>query len=199
MKERLFGMIMLLFGSQMGLQAQDFAAYQKLFWQQMSATCHAGLRWEKSVTELDVDGKATTETKIFDVDCYPGSAVAGETRIPLTKDEFGQLFECAYDNPYYAPYLDVVKDATGISANIKAGEEGRSKLRGQKFVVDPATGILRMAETHIVKSSALYDLEVDFMVHFDAAGHYTSHTVETKTDVLLGGDLHTKIEAHILQ
>lgn len=189
--------ILLVLGGQV-LLAQSCAQYKTMFWSQMASTCAPSIRWEKSVTEVAEDGTSTSETKTFEIDCYGGFAKDAETTIPLNPSEFGHLFEYAFDNPYVSPYLDLHQDANGITATVKAGDEGKSKLRLQRFETDPATGKLKTAEAKIIKGSALYDLEVFITVQFDAAGHYTSHAVETRTDVLLGGEVHTLIKARLL-
>jgi hypothetical protein len=183
-----------------GLQvhAQGFEHYRKLFWDQLAGTCQAGLRWEKTVTEVDEDGGEKKETKVFDVDCMRGTATDGTQTIGLQPDEFSHLFEFAYDSPYYAPYLDIKEAPGGVMAHVKAGEEDKSKLRKQRFSVDETTGILLEAEAWIVKDSPLYDLEVHVTVWFDATGRYQRHAIETKTDVLLGGDMHTRIAARLV-
>lgn len=196
MRQLAFFILLCLMGN--AIAAQSCAAYKKMFWSQMASTCAPDLRWEKSVTEIADDGTTTTETKTFDLDCVAGFAKDATTTIPLNPAEFGHLFEYAYDNPYVSPYLDIAITASSIDAKLKAGEEGKSKLRMQHFLVDPSTGKLQLAEASIVKGSALYDLEVHISVQFDAAGHYLSHTVETKTDVLMGGDVHTRIKARLL-
>jgi hypothetical protein len=177
-------------------KAQDGAFYKALFWKQMSATCRPGLRWEKSVTEFDEAGKPKTETKVFELDCLNGSATAGETRIALNPEEFGHLFEYMFDNPYHSENLDVQRKGASVFAIVNATED--SKLRLQQFEVDEATGVLRTAEANIVKDSPLYDLNVWITVHFDEQGHYINHVIKTKTDVLMGGALETRIQAQLL-
>lgn len=191
-------LLLLLALTSVALQAQSFAAYKTMFWNQMASTCAPNLRWEKSVKEIAEDGQETTETKIFDLDCIVGLAKDATTTIPMNPAEFGHVFEYAYDNPYVSPYMDVTATPTSIDAKVKAGEEGKSKLRMQHFQTDPNTGRLLVAEASIIKGSALYDFEVHISVIFDAAGHYQSHIVETKTDVLLGGTVHTMIKARLL-
>ncbi len=191
-------LLLLLAAASLALQAQSFAEYKTMFWNQMASTCAPDLRWEKSVKEIAEDGQETTETKIFDLDCIAGLAKDASTTIPMNPAEFGHLFEYAYDNPYVSPYMDVAVTPTSIDAKVKPGEEGKSKLRVQHFQVDPNTHKLLVAEASIIKGSALYDFEVHISVLFDTAGHYQSHTVETKTDVLLGGTVHTMIQAKLL-
>ncbi len=186
--------LLLLIGQH--LLAQSCDAYKQQFWQQMSATCAPGLRWEKTVAEVDEDGVSTTETKTFDLDCVGGFATAGETKIPLNPAEFGHLFEFAYDNPYIADDLELTTTERSTEAHPKAGKE--PKLRLQRFVNDAETGKLTVAEAHIVKGSPLYDLDVHITVNFDKNGRYQSHQVETKTVVLLGGTIHTQINAKLL-
>ena len=182
----------------LSLQAQSLAEYKTMFWTQMASTCAPHLRWEKSVTEIDDAGKETTETKTLDLDCIAGLAHDATTTIPMNPAEFGHLFEYGFDNPYVSPYMDVTTAPGSITAKVKPGEEGKSKLRMQHFEMDRSTQKLVVAEASIVKGSALYDLEVHIAVQFDAAGHYQSHSVETKTDVLLGGTVHTVIRAKLL-
>lgn len=188
--------VVALVGLATWLQAQGSTHYKELFWQQVSETCRPGLKWTKSVTEIE-GGKEKTETKTFDLDCYKGTARSDDQTIPILPDEFAHLFEFMFDNPYYAPYLDVVRKDGGILATVKAGEEGQSKLRLQRFELHATSAKLRLAEAHILKSSALYDLEVHIQVFFDVNGHYLRHEIETKTDVLLGGSLHTIIRASL--
>jgi hypothetical protein len=196
MKRFLFWMLLLTAG--LSTSAQGFEHYRNQFWQQMKETCRPGLRWEKAVTEVDEDGGEKTETKIFEVDCIGGWIHSGEEKIPLQSEEFGHLFEYAFDNPYYAPHLNVERNDRGISAMVKAGEENKTKLRLQRFETNPANGRLVSATATIVKDSPLYDLEVHIQVWFDDAGRYVRHEIDTKTDVLLGGSLHTKIKARLL-
>jgi hypothetical protein len=181
------------------VQAQGFSDYRKQFWDQLTATCQPGLRWEKTVTELPEGESPKVETKVFDLDCIHGTAKAGSQSIPLQSEEFGHLFECAYDNPYFAPYMDLVQANGSILATVKPGQEDDSKLRIQRFELNPHTGKLLRAEAHIVKTSPLYDLEVHINVWFDEAGHYDHHEVETQTDVWLGGSMHSIIKARLLK
>jgi hypothetical protein len=198
MRQTITAAIVLLILSANSLVAQNFAAYRDMFWRQLSETCAPNLHWEKSITEVAEDGSKTTETKNFVLDCYHGHAQAGDTRIALDPAEFGHLFEYAYDNAYVAPYIVLESASNGITANVKPGSEGKSKLRYQSFEVDPVTGKLILAEAKIIKGSALYDLEVHITVRFDVQGRYLSHSVETLTDVLMGGTVHTMIEAKLV-
>jgi hypothetical protein len=177
-------------------KAQDGASYKALFWKQISATCRPGLRWEKSVTEYPEEGGPKTETKVFELDCLHGFATSGKTRIALNPEEFGHLFEYMFDNPYHAENLYVERNGASVFAIVNTKED--SKLHLQHFEVDEATGVLRKAEAHIVKESPLYDLNVRITVHFDEHGLYMNHVIETKTDVLMGGALHTRIQAQLL-
>lgn len=192
------GAFILLLLTAYSLQAQSAAAYKKLFWDQMRATCGPGLRWEKSVTEIDEAGATTTETKTFDIDCFGGFAQAGESKIALNPAEFGHLFEYAFDNPYISDDLEVTRTNSTVEAKPKAGREEDCKLRLQRFEIDAQSKQLRTAEARLVKGSPLYDLEVHITVRFDANGRYANHEVETKTDVLLGGTVHTLIKARLL-
>ncbi|MEY3443564.1 MAG: hypothetical protein RLZZ519_1845 [Bacteroidota bacterium] len=194
--KQVFGILLFLTLTAVVGKAQDGAFYKALFWKQMSATCRPGLRWEKSVTEFAEDGSPKTETKVFELDCLHGSATAGETRIALNPEEFGHLFEYMFDNPYHSENLDVQRKGASVFAIVNASED--SKLRLQQFEVDEATGVLRTAEANIVKDSPLYDLDVRIVVHFDEQGHYMDHLIETITDVLMGGALHTRIQARML-
>jgi hypothetical protein len=180
------------------LQAQDCAHYKNMFWAQMAGTCAPGLRWQKSVTEIAENGGETTETKTLDLDCYSGFAKDATTTIPLDPAEFGHLFEYAFDNPYVSDKLDIVRVAQGVTATAKPDQIADSKLHLQRFETDATTGKLRVAEAKIVKGSALYDLQVHITVWFDAAGRYERHAVETTTDVLLGGSVHTRILAQLI-
>jgi hypothetical protein len=177
-------------------KAQDGASYKALFWKQISATCKPGLRWEKSVIEFSEDGNPKTETKVFELDCFHGSATAGSTKIALDPEEFGHLFEYMFDNPYHSEFLDVQRHGASMMAMVKSEQE--AKLRLQHFELDEKTGVMRKAEAHIVKGSPLYDLDVWIIVQFDEEGQYLNHSIETKTDVLMGGALHTKIQARLL-
>jgi hypothetical protein len=196
MRKGAFLAVLLLAGQ--CLAAQSFAECKKMFWDQMASTCATGLRWEKSVTEIAEDGTATTETKAFDVDCYAGLAKDATTTIALTPAEFGHLFEYAFDNPYIADDLEVIRTAYSVEAKPKAGREQDCKLQLQRFAWQPDNGLLLYAEAHISKGSPLYDLDVHITVRFDAVGHYAFHEVETTTDVLLGGTVHTLIKARLL-
>lgn len=178
-------------------QAQDGASYKELFWKQLTNTCRPGLRWEKSVVEFPEGGSPKTETKVFDLDCFHGFATAGSTTIALNPEEFGHLFELMFDNPYHSEHLDVKRTGKSVMALPKPGEAADSKLRLQFFEVDSLSGVLRTAEAHIIKESPLYDLDVYIIVHFDGQGRYMNHVIETKTDVLMGGALHTRIQAQL--
>lgn len=194
--KRVFGIFLFLTLTAVVCKAQDGAFYKALFWNQLSATCRPGLRWEKSVTEFDDAGSPKTETKVFELDCLHGVATAGETKIALNPEEFGHLFEYMFDNPYHSENLNV--DRKGQSVHAIAHTKEDAKLRLQSFELDAGTGVLRKAEAHIVKESPLYDLDVRIIVHFDEQGHYRDHLIETITDVLMGGALHTRIQAQLL-
>ena len=186
--------VLMLFA--LSAKAQDGASFKTLFWKQISATCRPGLQWEKSVTEYPEEGGPKTETKVFELDCLHGFATSGKTRIALDPEEFGHLFEYMFDNPYHSENLNV--DRKGQSVHASAHTKEDAKLRLQSFELDAGTGVLRKAEAHIVKESPLYDLDVRIIVHFDEQGHYMDHLIETITDVLMGGALHTRIQARML-
>ena len=194
--KQVFGILLFLTLTAVVCKAQDGAFYKALFWKQLSATCRPGLRWEKSVTEFDDAGSPKTETKVFELDCLHGFATSGKTRIALDPEEFGHLFEYMFDNPYHAENLYVDRNGASVFAIVNTKED--SKLHLQHFEVDEATGVLRKAEAHIVKGSPLYDLDVWIIVHFDEHGRYVNHVIETKTDVLMGGAIHTRIQAQLL-
>ena len=96
------------------------------------------------------------------------------------------------------PDLEVIRTAYSVEAKPKAGREQDCKLQLQRFAWLPESGQLLYAEAHISKGSPLYDLDVHITVRFDAVGHYAFHEVETTTDVLLGGTVHTLIKARLL-
>jgi hypothetical protein len=186
-----------LFLISQNLLAQSCAEYKKMFWDQIASTCAPRLLWEKSITEIAENGTSTTETKQFEIDCFSGLAKNPSTTIPLNPAEFGHLFEYAFDNPYISDKFQVVRWGPSVEAKSKPGENN-SKLISQRFEVALGTNKLMVAQAHIIKSSPLYDLEVKIMVSFDVNGHYSAHEVETRTDVLLGGTVHTLIKARLL-
>jgi hypothetical protein len=182
----------------MAAEAQDFAGFRQAFWQQLSESCRPGLRWEKSVTELSGDAGSKTESRTLDLDCRRGWAKSGNDSINLGSEEFAFLFEYAFDNANYAPYMVLSRNGMGVSAKVKPGQEKESKLQLQRFDVDSISGRLQFAETRIWKDSPFYDLKVRISVWFDPSGHYLRHEIETNSDVVLGGELHTVIKARIL-
>ncbi|MFN8394692.1 MAG: hypothetical protein U0176_08485 [Bacteroidia bacterium] len=190
------GTLLLLMGA--SLSAQGFSHYRDQFWKQMRATCRPGLRWEKSVTELEGSAVKSNEVRTFDLDCQKGTATDAKGTLNITGAEFAHLFEFAFDNPYLEEHLDLKRDAQGVTATVKSGHESDCKLQAQRFSIDPATGNLSEAHAHIKKGSLLYDLEVDITVKFGPDGRYLSHQIETRTDVWLGGEVHTQIQAHLL-
>lgn len=190
------GAIMLLTGA--SLSAQGFSHYRDQFWRQMRATCRPGLRWEKAVTELDGSNVVSKEIRTFDLDCQKGTATDAKGTLNITGAEFAHLFEFAFDNPYLQDHLDLKAEGPSMVATVKAGQESDCKLHAQRFTVDPATGNLTEAHAHIKKGSLLYDLEVDITVKFGPDGRYLSHQIETETDVWLGGEVHTLIQARLL-
>jgi hypothetical protein len=138
-----------------------------------------------------------TETKVFELDCFHGVSNGWRVRkSPWIPEEFGHLFEYMFDNPYHSEFLDVQRHGASMMAMVKSEQE--AKLRLQHFELDEKTGVMRKAEAHIVKGSPLYDLDVWIIVQFDEEGQYLNHSIETKTDVLMGGALHTKIQARLL-
>lgn len=180
------------------LHAQSFSEYKDLFWKQMQSTCVPGLRWEKAVSELEGGKVVSNEVRTFDLDCKRGTATDAKGSLNITGAEFAHLFEFTYDNPYMEEHLDIIRDASGVVAKVKSGHEGDCKLHLQRFLMDQQTGKVVEAHAHIVKSSLLYDLEVEISVTFAPDGRYVSHRIETRTDVWLGGDVHTLIQARLL-
>lgn len=191
----LIGALALAFALQ--AQGNSSAFFQGLFWKQLSATCHPGLRLEKAVMDIGEDGSKEVETKVFDLDCYHGTATADGKAQSLDLGEFAYLFEYTFDNPYVADKLVVTQQALVTEAKPKAGESDCNLLL-QRFELSPDTGALTRAQTKIAKTSPLYDLEIEVVVTFDAQGRYIGHTIDTKTDVLLGGVAHTLIQARLL-
>lgn len=187
---------MLLTG--LGLSAQGFSHYRDQFWRQMRATCRPGLRWEKAVSELDGSSVVSKEVRTFYLDCQKGTATDAKGTLNITGAEFAHLFEFAFDNPYLQDHLDLKAEGPSMVATVKAGQESDCKLQAQRFTVDPATGNLTEAHAHIKKGSLLYDLEVDITVKFGPDGRYLTHQIETETDVWLGGEVHTLIQARLL-
>lgn len=192
----LFFLLVLSFG----LQAQaspthNSKFYKQLFYQQLSETCRPNLRWEKSVT--DITAGTAKQTKIFDLDCLSGMQSLNGKTSKMKTNEFEHLFQYVYDNPKQADYLNVSEtNAESILAMPNPGDEGKTELQFQHFEVK--SGKLLEAEAKILKSTPLYDMAVHILVKFDSQGHYLSHTVDTKTSTLMGGDVEAKIEGRLL-
>jgi hypothetical protein len=181
----------------LSLRAQSLADFRLMFWKQLSETCQQGLRFEKSVDELEEGEPTKHQARTFDIDCARGKMAEGKDTFDLDQVEFAYLFEYAFDNPYQGEHLKVVREGKSVHATIQAGKESAAKLHLQNFEVDATTGKLRKAEAKVVKNSALSDLTVHTTVWFDEAGHYLRHETETITDVLMGGDLHTVIQGRL--
>ena len=182
------------------LPAQDANPYAELFWRQMQGSCQGVLEWEKSVTELGEEATHGKETQTYQIDCSTGTLkradATGENTPGLS--EFDFLFEYDCQNPYYVEYYEVVKDGESLSAVLKEGNEGETPLQQQSFEVD-AAGKLRFAESHIVKDTRLYDMDVHIKVWFDAAGHYERHETLTMTQPILKGPVRTLIEGKVIR
>jgi hypothetical protein len=61
-----------------------------------------------------------------------------------------------------------------------------------------AEGKIQEASAHIFRSTALYDLDIEISVFFDASGKYSHHLLKTKSDVLWGGGIITEIKGRLL-
>lgn len=184
----------MLFPAQAILFAQTSSDFKRMFFQQLSATCKPELRWEKSVT--DISAGTAKQTKVFEIDCLHGTKSFQGESSQLSKDEFKHLFEFVFDNPKQAEFLDVVRNGESLEAIVKSGKESKIDLHAQRFIVEG--GKIREAEARILKSNALYDLEVHIKVWFDVTGEYLKHEVQTKTSALWGGDVEAHIEGRLL-
>ena len=190
-----FFILLMLLGYGLKAQIQPSSFYKQLFFQQLTETCRPNLRWEKSVT--DISAGTPMQTKIFDLDCFKGSKTCEGKVSSIEAEEFEPLFRYVFDNPKQKDNLQVSETSDkGMTAKPKAGLEADAELKLQSF--DILDGKMQFAEAIIEKSTALYDLYIHIEVKFDAAGHYQSHTVHTKTSALMGGDVEAKIEGRLL-
>lgn len=171
--------------------AQSSTALQELFWTQMANTCSEGLEWEKSIEEA-----GTKESKTFLLDCQKGIMQEGTNSLPMDLEEFSYLFEYHFDNPKYQGWMDLSNAEGSVTAKTKPEYQAKCPLRSQSFLLEQ--GKLKEASAHIFRSTALYDLDIEIKVFFDASGRYSHHSLQTKSDVLWGGGLETKIEGRLL-
>jgi hypothetical protein len=192
MKTKLIVVLMLLTAT---AQSQTFGEMKKLFWSQIHGTCSGDLLFEKRVDATGVGNNF--EAKHFRVNCSLGSVRVDGVVGNLPWTEFDYLFEDDFENPYLAPLMQITRNAAGLTARVKPEEKGNINLEYANFELDK--GVLRLAEAKIRKSNALYEIDIDIKVEFDAAGKYLHHSIKTRSDVLFGSEVSTLIIGEILE
>lgn len=181
------------------LPAQNGNAYVQKFWRQLSSTCQQDLVYEKSIEEVGENASHEKETHVYRLHCGDGSVerTDGKSKEKPGLDEFDYLFEYDCLNPYIKEHFDLKEGAEGLSAVLKSDKDSETPLKKQTFKVDPS-GKLRFAESHILKDTRLYTLEVHVQVWFDAAGHYLRHETSTLTQPILKSPVRTLIKGRIV-
>lgn len=197
MKKLLIVLVMVLSGPSI-LPAQEANPYAQKFWQQIHASCNGVMEWEKTIEEVGEGANYEKESHTYQIDCAEGTVkrIDAEADHAPGLEEFEFLFEYDCQNPYFSAYYDMVKEGESLRAVIKPGNEAETPLQQQAFEVD-ASGKLRFAESHIVKNTRLYDMDVHIQVWFDAAGHYERHEIRTMTQPVLKSAVRTLIQAQL--
>lgn len=197
MKQLLILLALALLGPSF-LAAQDTNQYARMFWEQLHASCNGVMEWEKSITEVGDEASYEKETHTYRIDCSEGSLkrIDAESEVVPGLEEFDFLFEYDCQNPYFSEYYEMKKDGESLSAVILPGSESETPLQKQTFQVD-ASGKLRFAESHIVKNTRLYDMDVHIQVWFDRDGHYERHETRTMTQPILKKPVRTLIQAQL--
>lgn len=191
MKSTWTAFLLLLAGSSFG---QSFTEMKTLFWKQIHQSCNGNTTWEKSVADLS--GEHPVQVIQYQIDCIAGKVTASGEPSNLPWSEFDYLFEQDFDNPYISPLMDIQRGPQGVSVKLKPEEAGNSPLKSASFALED--GKLISAKATVQKTNALYFLDIDLTVTFDKTGRYTSHTILTHSDVLLGSEVKTRVEGRII-
>ena len=108
--------------------------------------------------------------------------------------ELSDAIKHQYNDPYLAEYLNIKTQGDTTIATRKPEYEGTTPLELQKVVEQE--GSIRYIESKRYKKTWLYDIYTHIKVHFDPKGQYTSHELETFTEVLfIGQRFHARIKA----